>query len=416
MKRYAYISKFALLAILLFSSRREAHAQGIDSMAQQLKGSDTILPKLNMDALYNRPFLALGKSGIALGGYAEAKTHYAVTDGIPDGFHFQMQRFTLFLSSTIHRKIKFLSELEFEGGTKEINIETALIDVEVHPLLVFRSGILMNPIGGFNQNHDGPRWDFVERPFVATEIIPSTWSNVGMGFWGKTFQGKWTLGYEAYLTNGLNERLILNENNRTSFASAKMDPDRFERSASGLPMWNAKIAIRNRDLGEAGISAVRGVYNTWRKNGIRVANPYAATLIALDLNTTLLNQKISLTGEWVQAFIEMPSNYIGNYGRKQMGGFLDLVGTVREGRCLGWDHTRINIGLRAEYVDYNRNRFANEGRRMAEDSWAITPTLAFRPTGSTVLRINYQYSEQQDLIGNPPARTGILLLGISSYF
>jgi len=82
-----------------------------------------------MDAIYNLPFLSLGKSPIAIGGYLEANTQYAQTDGISDGFSFQMRRTTLFLSSTIARNIKFLSEIEFEDGTKEINIEYAAIDV-----------------------------------------------------------------------------------------------------------------------------------------------------------------------------------------------------------------------------------------------------------------------------------------------
>jgi hypothetical protein len=84
--------------------------------------TDTVKTKLNMDAVYNRPFLTAGKLPIAIGGYLEANTQYAQTDGVTDGFSFQMRRMTLFFSSTIAKKIKFFSELEFEDGTKEINI------------------------------------------------------------------------------------------------------------------------------------------------------------------------------------------------------------------------------------------------------------------------------------------------------
>ena len=88
-----------------------------DSLKITRTKQDTTQLSLNMDAVYNRPFLKYGKIPIAIGGYAEANTEYKVTDGITDGFAFQMRRMTLFLSSSIHRKIKFLSELEFEGGT-----------------------------------------------------------------------------------------------------------------------------------------------------------------------------------------------------------------------------------------------------------------------------------------------------------
>jgi hypothetical protein len=35
-------------------------------------------------------------------------------------------------------------------------ITYAAINVEFHPWINLRSGIILNPIGAFNQNHDGP--------------------------------------------------------------------------------------------------------------------------------------------------------------------------------------------------------------------------------------------------------------------
>lgn len=204
---------------------------------------DSIAKKMNMDAIYNRPFLNVGKLPVAIGGYIEANSEYKQTDGADEGFNFQMRRMTLFFSSTVAKKIKFLSEMEFEEGTKEINIETALMDIEFHSLLNLRGGILLNPIGAFNQNHDGPRWDFIDRPIATTEIVPSTLSTVGFGFHGKHFHNNWTIGYETYLTNGFTDKLILNEDNRTSFHAAKEDADKFGRSYSGLPMFTDRKSV-----------------------------------------------------------------------------------------------------------------------------------------------------------------------------
>ena len=41
------------------------------------------------------------------------------------------------------------------------------------------------PIGAFNVNHDGPRYEFIERPLVSTEIIPATLSEAGLGVHGR---------------------------------------------------------------------------------------------------------------------------------------------------------------------------------------------------------------------------------------
>ncbi|MES2559893.1 MAG: hypothetical protein V4590_09150 [Bacteroidota bacterium] len=377
---------------------------------------DSSRVKLNMDAIYNRPFLTAGKLPVAIGGYLEANTQYAQTDGVTDGFSFQMRRMTLFFSSTIAKKIKFFSELEFEDGTKEINIEFAAIDIEFHPLANLRGGIILNPIGAFNQNHDGPRWDFIDRPISSTTILPSTLSNVGFGLHGKYFTGRWVLGYEAYLTNGFDDAVISNTENRTSLAAGKLNPERFEESNSGLPMLTGKLAVRNRKLGEIGISGMRGVFNKWREDGIILDTKRNLTALAFDFNTSLVRGRLNITGEVAKVYVDVPSTYDPAYGKEQFGGFVDIVGTVIQREMLGWEKAKINAGIRLEYVDYNQDTFSETNGTIGDHLWSVVPGIAFRPVGTTVLRFNYRYQQQTDLLGNPPAQTGVIQFGFSSYF
>ena len=404
------------LAILLFlCSNLLSHAQS-DSSFLRRGVADTSGQKMNMDAVYNRPFLSAGKLPIAIGGYLEANSQYASTDGISDGLSFQMQRMTLFFSSTIGKKLKFLSELEFEDGTKEINIEFAAMDMELHPLLNLRGGILMNPIGAFNQNHDGPRWDFVDRPISATTIIPSTLSNVGFGVHGKYYSHHLIVGYEAYLTNGFDDRIISNSANRTSLAAGKRNPARFEESNSGLPMFSGKLALRNRKIGELGFSVMTGVYNKWRADGLIIDQKRSASVLALDFNTALLNNRITITGEVAKVYVDVPATYSQSFGTEQLGAFVDIVGTILQRKILGWEKAKLNLILRGEYVDYNQGKFRETGGNISDEFWAIVPGISFRPTGTTVLRFNYRFQQHTDLLGNPPANTGIFQFGFSSYF
>src|ERR1044071_4413818 len=191
--------KFLLVILILVVS--ESYAQRDSSLFKRIL-PDTSKDIMNMDAIYNRPFLQIGKLPATIGGYVEANTAYFSENGISEGLSFQFQRLTLFVSSSIRNRIKFLTEIELEEGGKEINIEFASVDVAFHPLFNFRGGIIMNPIGSFNQNHDGPKWEFVSRPISSTTIIPSTWSNAGFGFFGKSAKKNWVWAYEAYLTNG----------------------------------------------------------------------------------------------------------------------------------------------------------------------------------------------------------------------
>jgi hypothetical protein len=84
--------------------------------------------KLNMDAVYDRPFIKLGKLPVSLGGYVEGNYQYTSKNGISEGNQFQFRRLTLFISSTIYNRIKFLNEIEFEDGTKKSMVEFASVD------------------------------------------------------------------------------------------------------------------------------------------------------------------------------------------------------------------------------------------------------------------------------------------------
>ncbi|MCX6139448.1 MAG: hypothetical protein NTX15_01195, partial [Candidatus Kapabacteria bacterium] len=47
---------------------------------------DTTASPLNMDAVYNRPFLSIDKMPVAIGGYIEFNTQQSSTAGVPTPF------------------------------------------------------------------------------------------------------------------------------------------------------------------------------------------------------------------------------------------------------------------------------------------------------------------------------------------
>src|SRR5215207_5624876 len=106
------MNKKYLLILFISCVAQTAFAQ-IDPSLLRRVPKDTSGNEMNMDALYNRPFLQLGKLPVAIGGYAEANYQYLQENGITEGHQFQMRRVSLFVSSTIGNRIKFLSEIEF---------------------------------------------------------------------------------------------------------------------------------------------------------------------------------------------------------------------------------------------------------------------------------------------------------------
>lgn len=407
MKRLSIITTLVFISTQLFAQ--------IDPELLRKPQRDTGGLKMNMDAVYSRPFIKVGKLPVAVGGYAEANYQYLQENGVTEKHQFQMRRLTLFISSSISQRIKFLTEIEFEDGTKEINIEFASVDFEFNPLLNFRGGIVMNPIGAFNQNHDGPKWEFVDRPIAATQMLPATFSNAGFGVFGKKYSKDWVYGYEMYLTNGWNEKIIENSENRTFLPATKQDADRFEESFNGSMMFTGKVAVRNKKIGELGLSYMSGAYNKFEDDGLQLDKKRLAKVYAIDVNTTLPT-KTFITTEWAWINVDVPPTYTEQFGRKQQGGFIDIVHPILQRNMFGFEKATLNIAGRVEYVDWNKGKFISTGDNIADDLFSVVGAISWRPTSQTVLRLNYRYNWQKDLLGNPPSKLAGFQFGLSTYF
>jgi len=388
-----------LLPIFILIPGKHAVAQDRDSALVQ-------------DGVYNRPFIgSIGKT--AVGGYVEGNTNSFVEDGVPEGFSFELRRFNIFLFSAISPHIRLISELEFEHGTEEIALETALMDLEINPSLKLRGGILLPPIGAFNVNHDSPNWEFVERPLVSTEIIPSTLSEVGFGLHGKFYPGEVTISYDTYLTNGLGDGIILNETGRTRLASGKRE-EQFEEDNNGSPALSGRISASHSRWGELGVSYYGGIYNTYRVEGEKVDEKRHVRLFAIDWTTSLATAEIK--GEFAYALVDVPGNLSNSVGDRQWGAHLDVILPVWKPTFLSYEHSVVNVNLRLERVDYNIGSFESTGERIFDEVNAIVPGISFRPSPGTVFRLNYVRRWHRNLVGNDAVKTAGVQFGLATYF
>jgi hypothetical protein len=122
------------------------------------------------------------------------------TDGSAGTLDFH--RFVLLFTHRFSDRLRFVSELEIEhavvegleaGG--ELELEQAYLDFLVTPALNFRAGIMLVPVGLINERHEPPVFHGVERPFVDTVIVPTTWFEAGAGVHGSFGPG---FRYRAY--------------------------------------------------------------------------------------------------------------------------------------------------------------------------------------------------------------------------
>jgi hypothetical protein len=324
-----------------------------------------------------------------------------------------MRRFNIFLYSTIAKRIRFLSELEFEHGTEEISLETALLDFELNQGLVFRAGIILPPIGGFNVNHDSPKWEFVDRPLVSTQIIPSTLSEIGFGLNGKFYPSTNTvLTYDAYLVQGLGDGIILNTSGRTFLQAGKFE-DRFAEDNNGTPSLSGKLGLRHRKIGEIGFSYYGGIYNTFKLDGIVIDSKRSLHLMAVDYRTNI--KKLTIVGEAAYNSVDIPNGLTPLFGKAQWGIYTDFIYPIIKRRMFKWENAVINTSLRLERVDFNMNKFENSDKVYDEIS-ALALGLGFRPSANTIIRANYRYHWIRDILGNPTIKQAGIQVGMASYF
>lgn len=378
-------------------------------LAAPLAAQDTAMVQ---GGIYQRPYIVT-QGRTSIGGYLETSGSWSRTDGIGEGPSFEVRRFNIFLFSSAGRRLRFTSELEFEHGTEEIALETALVDFVITPSLVLRAGVLLPPIGAFNVNHDGPRYEFVDRPFVTTDLIPSTLSEAGFGAHGRLAPGGASISWDLYLSNGLGPGVILNGEGRTHLPSGKSET-LFAEDGNGSPAVSGRVAVQARRWGEVGLSHYRAAYNTWRVEGETVDDARWMSITALDAATRV--GPVDLRGEAALATVDVPADLGEVFGDRQWGVYLDAVVPVWRPRIRGLTGPVVNAALRLEQVDFNVGRFASTGLNRFDDLRAVTLALSFRPLEGTVFRLNYRRQSARDLLGNPAVGTAVVHFGVATYF
>ena len=81
----------------------------------------------------------------------------------------------------------------------EFEVEQFYVDRQINDAVTVRGGLFLMPFGLLNEHHEPTNFYGVQRNFVETLIIPSTWREGGFNFHGDTQSG---FGWNAGLTTG----------------------------------------------------------------------------------------------------------------------------------------------------------------------------------------------------------------------
>ena len=355
--------------------------------------------------VYDKPYLyKLATGRAAVGGYAEAHFRFEREAGITEELTFLPKRFNLFMHALISERFRMASELEFEEGTEEINLELAILDFEIHYSLIFRAGMILTPLGKFNLAHDSPANLLTDRPLVSTRIIPTALSEPGMGIYGAMYPNAgFRITYEMYAVNGLHEGIIEDSPEGTRIPFGRHNTEDNNNS----PAFAGRIGISPLPEAELGLSWHTGAYNISKTEGLTIEESRNLTILAADWEYR--KNRYLFLGEYARASIDIPENFKGTFfAERQQGFYAQACASLFKAMLRNLPESYFSGVCRLDWVDFD-SELTGDTHSM------LTTGVNFHPTPDSIFKLNYFYSWRRDRFNAETNSAGILF-SVATYF
>ncbi|WP_374483260.1 porin [Zoogloea sp.] len=153
---------------------------------------------------YQAPLAVSNSSGqTSFFGYGEVNYNRPFRD--QSNTKMDVRRAVIGITHQASERTRIVTEFEFEHAIAsaddqgEVEVEQIYVEHRLNDNVGLKGGLFLIPLGFMNLSHEPTSYYGVERNFVETAIIPTTWREVGMSAFGVTDAGlRWDVG----LTSG----------------------------------------------------------------------------------------------------------------------------------------------------------------------------------------------------------------------
>ena len=327
-----------------------------------------------------------------LGGYGEL--HYNNFQGdVPVGVtrakdDVDFHRFVLFFGHRFNDWISLKSELEIEHSNTEnggaVELEQAYLDFNFSEKLNAKAGLFLMPLGFLNETHEPPTFFGVERNFIETRIIPTTWWEAGVSVYGEVAPG-WK--YQAGLTSnldakdfgGFSTKGVREARQNVSNASAENIAVHGRLDYSGLPGLTV------------GASVVSG--NTGQDNSL--LDGADARLTLWDLHARYNVDKLDLRALYAQGHLSDAAKINDAFGLETANRFYGWYAEAAYHIWKSGDHDLASF-IRYEKWDTQAEIPSNIMRDVASNNNVWTMGANYWPHPQVVLKADYQKLDKPD--------------------
>lgn len=374
-------------------------------------------------------------SNTTVGGYAS--TEFENFQGADSTF--DPHRFVLNIASQVHQRVKFYSEVELEHGATfggessgegsisiqdangngvidadeaqdigvevesesgrggEIELEQAWAEFALNDNFGVRSGVILVPFGKFNLYHDDDLQNLTDRPLVSRRVIPTTWSDAGVGLVGQTELGEGAaLGGQLYLINGLTDEFSAGAGGTRDGRGSLEQDNNNNKAVVGRLNFSPMLGQ------ELGVSGYYGSYDD-ESNAIGAAAidwDLAAGDFQLMGEAALFSFENGLTSDGAP----VPNNIAGLYGELNYKFWFSALNQTLLGSS--FTDPKLVASFRYNYAEVDRR-----GDLAELDEEGFVAGLAYRPVQNFVLKTEYQWNDGDLERKNADGFIGSIALG-----
>lgn len=374
----------------------------LEEMKKQIEVLTDEIEKIKLGAVAEpkyESFMGLGPAaskvygldkGLSIGGYGEV-VYSNYQDSTKKDFG-DAYRFILYAGYKFNEWILMNTELEFEHAgignvasrEPEVYVEFSYLDFLLSKSVNLRTGLLLMPVGFVNEFHEPTVYHGALRPEVETNLIPSTWRELGVMAYGEPIEN---LRYKIGLTNGLRadrfSKSTWIRNSRQQGAKVNADVGAFVANVNYEVIPSLSI----------GGSSYRGEAGTGKGGDTDASTDKEGKVSLYEVHADFKYKGFELRGLYAAGEISDANDALKatDVGKEVDGWYLqtayDILPLIKP-------ETDMSLTPFIRYEEYNTQKAVFTGTPdETQDRSVTTFGLGFKPHPNVVIKADYQWKD-----------------------
>ena len=331
----------------------------------------------------------------SIGSYGEAHYNQTITENSFSNGKVDLHRVIMYMGYKFNDRLQFFSETEFEH-VKEVYVEQAFMNYSYNSLFNIKAGIILIPMGFVNEFHEPTLFNGVERPNVDKYIIPSTWSEMGLGLHGLIKRAN--VKYQIYAVNGFKG---YDGSAKITGAGLRSARQKGAEALIRTPSLTGKLTFFGLNGLRLGLSGYYGSSESSMYNGLEREDESAVdqadstrvgiAMTALNLQYTIGKFQFTAVGNYTKLSNTQSYNeFTGSYAANTIFGYygeLSFRQSIRKNNT----YPQVIPFLRYENYDTHYKVDANIIKNEAYHREELTLGLGYQMTPGTIVKADYQW-------------------------